>query len=34
MLDPKSGEFKLDREDEIIAGTMVLQPTVRSTKRG
>ena len=23
MLDPKSGEFKLDREDEIIAGTLV-----------
>ena len=22
MLDPKSGEFKLDREDEIIAGTL------------
>jgi NAD(P) transhydrogenase subunit alpha len=23
MLDVKSGEFKIDREDEIIAGTMV-----------
>jgi NAD(P) transhydrogenase subunit alpha len=23
MLDPKSGEFKLDRGDEIIAGTLV-----------
>ena len=23
MLDPKSGEFKIDREDEIIAGTLV-----------
>jgi NAD(P) transhydrogenase subunit alpha len=23
MLDEKSGEFKLDREDEIIAGTLV-----------
>jgi proton-translocating NAD(P)+ transhydrogenase subunit alpha len=22
MLDPKSGEFKLDREDEVIAGTL------------
>jgi NAD(P) transhydrogenase subunit alpha len=22
MLDPKTGEFKLDREDEIIAGTL------------
>ncbi len=22
MLDPKSGEFKLDREDEIVAGTL------------
>jgi NAD(P) transhydrogenase subunit alpha len=22
MLDPKSGEFKLDREDEIIQGTL------------
>ena len=22
MLDAKSGEFKLDREDEIIAGTL------------
>ncbi|MBI1398355.1 MAG: Re/Si-specific NAD(P)(+) transhydrogenase subunit alpha [Betaproteobacteria bacterium] len=23
MIDPKTGEFKLDREDEIIAGTLV-----------
>jgi NAD(P) transhydrogenase subunit alpha len=23
MLDPKTGEFKIDREDEIIAGTLV-----------
>jgi NAD(P) transhydrogenase subunit alpha len=22
MLDPKTGAFKLDREDEIIAGTL------------
>jgi H+-translocating NAD(P) transhydrogenase subunit alpha len=24
MLDPKSGEFKLDREDELIAGTLAV----------
>lgn len=32
MLDAKSGEFKIDREDEIIAGTMVCaggEPTKR-----
>ena len=23
MLDPKTGEFKIDREDDIIAGTLV-----------
>jgi H+-translocating NAD(P) transhydrogenase subunit alpha len=23
MLDPKTGEFKINREDEIIAGTLV-----------
>jgi NAD(P) transhydrogenase subunit alpha len=22
MLDPKSGEFKLNREDELVAGTL------------
>jgi proton-translocating NAD(P)+ transhydrogenase subunit alpha len=33
MLDPKSGEFKLDREDEIIAGTMVCADGA-ATKRG
>jgi NAD(P) transhydrogenase subunit alpha len=22
MLDPKTGEFKLDRTDEVIAGTL------------
>ena len=33
MLDPKSGEFKLDKEDEIIAGTMVCADGA-VTKRG
>ncbi|MGH8747833.1 MAG: Re/Si-specific NAD(P)(+) transhydrogenase subunit alpha [Burkholderiales bacterium] len=33
MLDPKSGEFKLDREDEIVAGTMVCTDGA-PTKRG
>ncbi len=33
MLDPKSGEFKLDREDEIVAGTMVCADGA-VTKRG
>jgi len=33
MLDPKSGEFKLDREDEIIAGTLACSGG-RVTKRG
>ncbi len=23
MLDPKTGEFNLNREDEVIAGTLV-----------
>jgi NAD(P) transhydrogenase subunit alpha len=22
MLNPKTGEFKLDREDEVVAGTL------------
>ena len=33
MLDPKSGEFKLDREDEIIAGTLACADG-QATKKG
>jgi NAD(P) transhydrogenase subunit alpha len=33
MLDPKTGEFKLDRTDEVIAGTLACADGA-VTKRG
>jgi NAD(P) transhydrogenase subunit alpha len=34
MLDPKSGEFKIDREDEVVAGTLACSGGEVTKKKG